>query len=52
MLRRLMAPSHRICDAPGLIDEHERGLIRQLVNALLLSVLAIAAFWGAWLLIG
>jgi len=32
-------------------DEHERGLIRQLANALLLSALAVPGFWLAWLVV-
>lgn len=49
MLRMLMTPSNRLCDALAVWDEHERGLIRQLVNALLLSALAVPTFWLAWL---
>ena len=44
MFRLLMAPSNRLCDALGIRDEHERGFIRQLANALLLSALAVPAF--------
>ena len=50
MLRLLLAPSNRICDAFHVEDEHERGMIRQLVNALLLSALIVPAFWLAWVL--
>jgi hypothetical protein len=48
MLRILMSPSNRLCDAIGVEDEHERGLIRQLVNALALGLLAVPLFWGLW----
>jgi hypothetical protein len=52
MLRLLMTPSNRLCDALGVTDEHERGLIRQLANALLLSALAIPSFWLVWHIAG
>ncbi len=38
MLRLLMRPSNAICDAMGIKDESERGMVRMLVNMLLLSV--------------
>ena len=49
MLRLFMAPSNRVCDALDIHDEHERGLIRQLVNALLLSAICIVVFGVVWL---
>ncbi len=52
MFRLLMTPSSRLCDALGVTDEHERGLIRQLANALLLSALAVPGFWLVWLIAG
>lgn len=51
MLRLLMAPSNRVCDAFGLSDEHERGLVRQLVNALLLALIATAVFAAVWVFV-
>jgi hypothetical protein len=50
MLRLLMSPANRLCDALGVVEEHERGLIRQLANALLLSALTVPAFWLVWLI--
>ena len=50
MLHLLLAPSNRVCDAFGVEDEHERGMIRQLVNALLLSAMVVPLFWLAWVL--
>ena len=38
MLRLLMRPSNAVCDAMHITDEHERGMIRMLVNMLLLTV--------------
>lgn len=44
MLRFLMRPSNAVCDAMHLTDEHERGMVRMLVNMLLLTGLAVVAF--------
>jgi hypothetical protein len=38
MLRLLMRPSNAVCDAIGISDEGERGVVRMLVNMLLLSL--------------
>ncbi len=44
MLRLLMRPSNAVCDAMGVTDEHERGMIRMLVNMLLLTLLFVLGF--------
>lgn len=44
MLRLLMGPSNAVCDAMQIKDEHERGMIRMLVNMLLLTLAAVLGF--------
>jgi hypothetical protein len=44
MLRLLMRPSNAVCDAMRITDEHERGMVRMLVNMLVLTVVAVLAF--------
>lgn len=41
MIRLLMGPSNAVCDALGMTDENERGVVRMLVNALLLIVVGV-----------
>ncbi len=47
MLRLLMRPSNAVCDAIGISDEGERGVVRMLVNMLLLSLVFFLIFVGA-----
>lgn len=51
MFRLLMGPSNRVCDALGLADENERGMVRMLVNMLLTSLIAAAVFTVAWTMV-
>ena len=51
MLRLLMLPSNAICDALGMIDEHERGMVRMLVNTLIWTTLCVTVALVAWLLL-
>lgn len=44
MFRLLMRPSNALCDALGLKDEGERGVIRMLVNMLLLTLVFVLIF--------
>lgn len=44
MLRLLMRPSNAVCDALHIQDENERGVVRMLVNMLLLTVLFVFVF--------
>ena len=44
MLRFLMRPANAVCDAMRITDEHERGMVRMLVNMLLLSLIAVVMF--------
>jgi hypothetical protein len=39
-----MRPANIVCDMMHIIDEHERGMIRMLVNMLLLSLIAVFGF--------
>lgn len=41
-LRLLMRPANAVCDAMGMTDENERGVVRMLVNMLLLIVIGVA----------
>lgn len=52
MFRLLMLPSNAICDALGLVDEHERGMVRMLVNTLLWTTLCVTGALLAWTLVG
>lgn len=51
MLKIIMAPANAVCDACGLTDEHERGMMRMLVNMLLVTALIVLAFTLAWRLV-
>ncbi len=44
MYRLLMRPSNAVCDAMHITDENERGMIRMLVNMLLLTMIAVIGF--------
>ena len=44
MLRLLMRPSNAVCDVMGIKNENERGMVRMLVNMLLLTVLFVFLF--------
>lgn len=48
MLQLLMAPSNAVCDHLGLTDEHERGMMRMLVNMIIFSTVAVPMFYLAW----
>lgn len=39
-----MKPSNAVCDALHLTDENERGMIRMLVNMILLSAIGVIGF--------
>jgi hypothetical protein len=41
MYRLLMRPANAVCDALGLTDENERGVVRMLVNMLLWTVIGV-----------
>lgn len=44
MLRFLMRPANAVCDAMRIRDENERGMVRMLVNMMLLAGLSVFAF--------
>jgi hypothetical protein len=48
MIKFLMAPSNAVCDRLGLTDEHERGMLRMLVNMLNFTAIVVAVFYVAW----
>jgi hypothetical protein len=48
MLKILMAPANAVCDAFGLEDQHERGMMRMLVNMLIVTALIVVVFSLAW----
>jgi len=51
LLRLIMLPANAVCDAVGLVDEHERGMVRMLVNMLLWTVIGAIGFFVAWMLL-
>jgi hypothetical protein len=44
MYRLLMRPSNAVCDIMGIRNENERGMVRMLVNMLLLTVFFVFLF--------
>lgn len=44
MLRLLMKPANAVCDAMRIKDEGERGMIRMLVNMMILTFVAVIVF--------
>ena len=48
MLRLLMAPANTVCDMLNITDEHERGMMRMLVNMMILTALVVPAFYILW----
>jgi hypothetical protein len=49
--RLLMLPSNVVCDALGIADEHERGMVRMLVNTTIWTTIGATAFFVAWMMI-
>ena len=45
----VMWPSNFACDLLHLEDEHERGMLRMLVNTLLWTSIGVLAFMIAWI---
>jgi hypothetical protein len=44
MYRLLMGPSNAVCDVMRITDEGERGMIRMLVNMMLLTAISVVVF--------
>lgn len=50
MFRLLMLPSNLVCDRLKITDEHERGMVRMLVNMLIWITILITVLTLAWTL--
>lgn len=48
VLAVLLRPSNLVCDLLGLTDQHERGMMRMLVNMCLFSAFCVIAFGVLW----
>ena len=51
MFRFLMRPSNAVCDRLGLTSEHERGMMRMLVNMMIVTALAVGVVFAGWRLL-
>lgn len=51
MLHLLMAPSNMVCDALNITDEHERGMMRMLVNMMIFTAIIVPVFFVIWKLV-
>jgi hypothetical protein len=51
MLALLMAPANRVCDVLGMTDEHERAMVRMLVNTTLATTVLAVVFFAVWMLV-
>lgn len=48
MFRFLMGPSNAVCDRLGLTNEHERGMMRMLINMLIVATIGVGAAFVGW----
>jgi hypothetical protein len=48
LYRLLMTPANNVCDRLGIVDEHERGMMRMLVNMCICAGLSLIVMYGAW----
>jgi hypothetical protein len=48
MLTWLMRPANAVCDHLKMTDEHERGMVRMLVNMMLVATVVFSAMCIAW----
>jgi hypothetical protein len=48
MFRLMMRPSNAVCDRLGLTNEHERGMMRMLVNMMICTAIAVVAVYVGW----
>lgn len=48
MLRLLLMPSNVVCDLLDIEDEHERGMVRMLVNTLLWLTIPVVVLTIVW----
>lgn len=51
MFHLIMWPSNAICDALGMTDEHERGMVRMLVNTLAWTTICVTVALVGWVLL-
>lgn len=51
LFKRLMMPANIVCDRLGIRNEHERGMMRMLVNMMICSALAVVIFYFGWKLL-
>ncbi len=49
MFRLLMLPSNAVCDALKLTADHERGMVRMLVNTVLWTTILITVLTLVWI---
>jgi hypothetical protein len=49
MLTLLMRPADAVCDLLHMTDEHERGMVRMLVNMMVTGTVGISALFIGWL---
>ena len=48
MFRLLMGPSNAVCDRLGLTNEHERGMMRMLVNMMIVTAIGAGVILVGW----
>lgn len=51
LVELLLWPANLVCDHLGLTDQHERGMMRMLVNMCLISGLSVVVFYVLWKLL-
>jgi hypothetical protein len=44
----LMLPANTVCDRMGIVNEHERGMMRMLVNMLIFTAVIVIVFFVGW----
>jgi hypothetical protein len=49
IIRWLNAPANAMCEVLNVEDEHERGMIRMLVNSLIWITIGAVIFFVAWI---
>jgi hypothetical protein len=51
MFEFLMVPSNAVCNRLGLTDAHERGMMRMLINMMIITAIASVVAFIAWRII-
>jgi len=44
----LLGPANAVCDRLGITDEHERGMMRMLVNMIIFTGVVVTVFFFVW----